>query len=83
MKAVNNTSKLLTAIALVTFTGLYAADIFDPSTQPAGYASLIVLNTNDLEYRPATDPDPNPGGGKAYRPWYETGTYQGDVIAIV
>ena len=81
MKNVKYISKLLITFGfLLVFTGIFAAAVFDPSNPPPGYVGGLALSTNDLEYRPSTDVDPNPGGGKAYRPWYETGTYQGDLI---
>ena len=81
MKSVKHISKLLITFGfLLVFTGIFAAAVFDPSNPPPGYVGGLALSTNDLEYRPATDVDPNPGGGKGYRPWYEAGTYQGDLI---
>ena len=81
MKNVKYISKLLITFGfLLVFTGIFAAAVFDPSNPPPGYVGGLALSTNDLEYRPSTDVDPNPGGGKAYRPWFEAGTYQGDLI---
>lgn len=73
-------NKHLFILAFACFATLYAADVFDPVSQPPGYAAPIVLSNVDLEFRDAIDPDPNPGGAKAYRPWFEAGTYQGDLI---
>lgn len=81
MKNVKYISKLLITFGfLLVFTGIFAAALFDPSNPPPGYVGGLALSTTDLEYRPSTDVDPNQGGGKAYRPWYEVGTYQGDLI---
>jgi hypothetical protein len=48
---------------------IQAAASFDPSTQPLGAIAPLTLNNTNLV-----------NGAKAYRPWFENGAWQGDVI---
>lgn len=48
----------------------HAADPIDPSNPPLGYIAPIVLSDGDLYS----------GAVKAYRPWFENGAWQGDII---
>jgi len=58
------------SLSLLMTTPLYAAAVFEPSTVPLfNIAPYAVSNSNVSE-----------GGAKAYRPWFENGTWQGDII---
>jgi len=51
-------------------TSLNATAVFDPSTQSPRTIAPFVFKSTDL----------NPSGTKAYRPWFENGTWMGDLI---
>ena len=58
------------SLSLLITNPLYAAAVFDPSTVPLfNIAPYVVSNSNVSE-----------GGAKAYRPWFENGSWQGDII---
>ena len=64
-------------IAKVTFISLAAATVmaaalFIPNNQPPGYIAPLALNTQDF----------SSGTAIGYTPWFETGTYRGDLIAF-
>jgi len=61
--------KVAAFIALLS-TALYAAITFDPSTQPLVAVGPYVLKSDDL----------STANNRAYRPWYENGAWQGDLI---
>ena len=48
---------------------LSAADPINPEVQPLGYIGPLELSTTDLT-----------NGAKGYRPWFENGSWQGDLI---
>jgi hypothetical protein len=70
--SMRNNSRYLKVAAVVAFvsTALYAAITFDPSTQPLVAVGPYALKSDDL----ATE------NNRAYRPWYENGAWQGDLI---
>jgi len=49
---------------------IFAAAVIDPGTQPYWQAAPFTLKSTKLE----------DGATKAYQPWYENGTWQGDLI---
>ena len=57
-------------IGVVLSMGAHSAPPFDPSNQPFGYVAPIVLSDSDLSSGTVT----------AYRPWFENGAWQGDII---
>ena len=63
-------------IALVVFgsvlagSSIFAAAVFDPSTKPYWQAAPFTLKSTKL----------SDGATKAYQPWYENGSWQGDLI---
>jgi hypothetical protein len=59
---------LFLASAFIVNQG-YAGTAFSPSDQPLGHIGPIELNTTDLSV-----------GAKAYRGWFENGSWQGDLI---
>ncbi len=64
---------LLKTTLLVTsllISQVYAATIFSPADQPLGYIGPIELSNVDLAS----------GTTRAYRGWYENGSWQGDLI---
>jgi len=61
--------KVAAFIALLS-TALYAAITFDPSTQPLVTVGPYALKSDDL----------STADNRAYRPWYENGAWQGDLI---
>ena len=64
--------KLLAILALGTSALLFAAAVFLPSTQPTVTLGKYVLVNPDLA---STE-----NGTIAYRPWFENGAWQGDII---
>ena len=70
MKFTNKTRILLAGALLAVVTAsLYAAMRFIPSTQPAAVIGKYALKNSALA-----------GGTIAYRPFYENGAWQGDII---
>ncbi len=63
--------------AAVVGIALYAAAPFTPSAQPTGYVGGIALSNDVLMVDAVSNPS---GGGKLYRPWYENGAWQGDIV---
>jgi hypothetical protein len=63
--------------ASIIALGIYAASGFTANLQPVGYLGGIALSTDFLMKDPAKNPT---GGGFMYRPWFENGAYQGDLI---
>jgi len=66
---------IFTALAGITLGGTSlarAALPFDPQQQPLGYAPPMAVSAVNLF----------PGGGKAYRPWFENGAWQGDLVEL-
>lgn len=57
--------------------GSHAATSFTPNSQPTGYIAPVALSTDWLMVDPVLNPT---GGGKLYRPWFENGYWQGDLI---
>ncbi|WP_019027165.1 pilus assembly protein [Colwellia piezophila] len=55
--------------ALFFLSPAYAADPFTAKNQPPGYIQPMALSTFDLK-----------GGAKGYRPWFENGAWQGDLV---
>jgi len=70
MKLTKKIQHLLAGAVLAVLTvSLYAAMQFAPSTQPATILGKYALKNTSLE-----------GGTIAYRPFYENGAWQGDII---
>ena len=66
----NSHLKIFALAALGVSTLIYAVAVFLPSTQPTITLGQYALKDNDL----------TKGATKAYRPWFENGAWQGDVI---
>ncbi|MCG6887778.1 MAG: hypothetical protein LJE74_11255, partial [Proteobacteria bacterium] len=62
--------KLATGLTLGISCLLYAAAVFIPSTQPTVLLGGYALQSSDLLN----------AGTTAYRPWFENGAWQGDII---
>ena len=62
--------KIISALTLGACSALFAAAVFVPSTTPTVTIGQYALKNNDLLE----------GKTQAYRPWYENGAWQGDVI---
>ena len=70
MKSTNKTRYLLAGTLLAALTAtLYATMQFTPSTQPATIIGKYALENTSLS-----------GGTLAYRPFFENGAWQGDII---
>lgn len=69
MKNKLNVFLIVTAQMLLINSFTYAADSFVANEQPPGYLHPMALSTFDLQ-----------NGGKGYRPWFENGAWQGDLI---
>ena len=63
--------KILAVVAAGISTLIYAVAVFIPSTQPTVLLGQYALQERDLY---------NSTGTIAYRPWFENGAWQGDVI---
>jgi hypothetical protein len=61
--------KVAAFVALLS-TALYAAITFNPNTQPLVAVGPYALKSDDL----------STADNRAYRPWYENGAWQGDLI---
>jgi hypothetical protein len=73
--------KALVLSALGIITQVHAAAPFTPNDQPPGYAAPIALSTDCLQIGCTLSVPTNTlGGGKAYRPWFENGAWQGDLV---
>jgi len=66
----NSHLKILALAALGVSTLIFAVAVFIPSTQPTVTLGQYALKDNDLTQGPT----------RAYRPWFENGAWQGDVI---
>jgi Tfp pilus tip-associated adhesin PilY1 len=66
----NRHLKIFALVALVISSLIYAVVVFNPSTQPPVTIGQYAMQDRDLTL----------GATKAYRPWFENGAWQGDVI---
>ena len=62
--------KIIAALTLVVCSVLFAAAVIVPSTTPTVTIGQYALKNNDLLQ----------GKTQAYRPWFENGAWQGDII---
>jgi len=62
--------RLLVTGMIAVSTVAFAAAVFDPDSQPVWTAAPFALKSTDLEH----------GDTKAYRAWFENGSWQGDII---
>ncbi|MBL4819039.1 MAG: hypothetical protein JKY15_07435, partial [Deltaproteobacteria bacterium] len=71
MKISGKSSRTMMAvISFLSFTVLiYAAERFSSISQPPGYVPPMTLSNTDLT-----------NGAMGYRPWFENGAWQGDII---
>jgi hypothetical protein len=74
LKAVSGLAALLPLCLVPTY--LHAQATVDPASQPPLLLAPYVLETTNLE--PSTSG--STGGTKAYRPWFENGSWTGDLI---
>jgi hypothetical protein len=65
--------KIIGLVTLSVSALLYAAAVFIPSTQPTVSIGQYALTSRDLIF----------GDIYAYRPWFENGAWQGDIIEYV
>jgi PilY1 beta-propeller domain len=66
----NSTKAFVIGLAGAVSLMASAAPRFDPSSQPLGSIAPLVLSNTNL----------SDGGVTAYRPWFENGAWQGDII---
>jgi len=68
--------------ALGVAIGAHAAATFVPNDQPPGYLAPMTMNVDCLMVNclMASGVTNTSGGGKAYRPWFENGAWQGDLV---
>ncbi len=66
----NRHLKIVALLALGISTLIFAVVVFNPSTQPPVTIGQYAMQDRDL----------TAGATKAYRPWFENGAWQGDVI---
>lgn len=71
MKLHNMKTGLLSTITYFIVSPLFAAAVIDPATEPASVAAPYALSNTDLE---------SSGTKTAYRPWFENGSWQGDLV---
>ena len=62
--------------------GAHAATAFVPNDQPPGYLAPMVMSVDCLMVNcvMSSGVTNTSGGGKAYRPWFENGAWQGDMV---
>ena len=73
--------KVLILGALGAMIQVHAAVPFTPNDQPPGYAAPMALSTDCIAVGcTLVVPTNTLGGGKAYRPWFENGAWQGDLV---
>ena len=66
-------SALLIVAALLLTTIIFAAsDIFEPQRQPVGYIAPVAISNPDL----------SSGNETLFQPTFETGSYQGELVAL-
>jgi len=68
----------LTALSILSINA-YAAPRFDPANEPQVWLAPIALSNTDLRPVPDLRPD---GGAQGFRPWFENGAWQGDLIEL-
>lgn len=69
MKITNTFIKTMLLSSMMVGGQLHAAPPINPEAQPLGYIGPIELTTSDLS-----------NGARAYRGWFENGSWQGDLI---
>ncbi len=68
--------RLLLAASAACTTGVFGQPVVDPGTQPFMTLAPYVLQSSNLEPRPSNED----GGTRAFRPWFENGSWTGDLI---
>lgn len=58
------------SLSLLIANPLYAAAVFEPTTVPSYYIAPYAVSNSNI----------SDGSAKAYRPWFENGSWQGDII---